>query len=200
MSKLMLDKIDAEFDINYEKGLYNFDDISTIENLPQRVVNSLKEVKPNNLFIINGKVIILFFNKEATKKEVFKKCWNFGEVPIVIIETETDFEIYNGFDYILNSKDILELDPIKQNGLNYLSLISGTYFKDNKFKQKNKRVDKVLLENIKYAREEILDNLNNLYPNKLKENRNIVNSLIGRIIFIRYLVSSAEVKYTSSAN
>lgn len=188
MSKLMLDKIDAKFDINYKKGLYNFNDISTIENLPQRVVKSLKEVKPNNLFIINGKIIILFFNKKANKEEVFKKCWNFGEVPIVIIETETDFEIYNGFDYILKSKDIFELEPIKQNGLNYLSLISGTYFKDNKLKQKNKRVDKVLLENIKYTREQILNNLNSLYTNKLKDNRNIVNSLIGRIIFIRYLV------------
>lgn len=188
MSKLIIDKIDEKFGINNKNGLYNFKDLDIIINLPQRVVKSLKEVEPDNLFVINGKVIILFFDEKANKEEVFKKCWNFGEVPIVIVETQTDFEIYNGFDFILNSKNILELELIKQDGLNYLSIISGTYFKETKFKQKNKRVDKVLLENIQYSRNQILDNLNSLYPNDIRQNKSIVNSLIGGIIFIRYLV------------
>jgi len=217
MSKLMIDKIYQNFDINHENGLYDFNKIDTIPNLPQRVCKSLREVEPNNLFVVNGKVVILFFNKDdKKKKEIFKKCWNFGEVPIVIIETETDFEIYNGFDYILKTENLFELELIKKDGLNYLSLISGTYFKDNKFKNKNRRVDKVLLENIKYVREEIIiklasdglqDKLKKLSREKnqkkkekivnsftpiesknLKSLQTIANSLIGRIIFIRYLV------------
>jgi len=188
MNKIKIDNIYKEFGINHENGLYNFTDIDTIPNLSQRACKSLKEVKPNNLFLINGKVVILFFDKKINKQDVFKQCWNFGEVPIVIIETETDFEIYNGFDYILKDENTLELEPIKKEGLNYLSLMSGRYFEDNKFNQKNKRVDKVLLENIRYARSEILDGLNFSYSENIKQHKNIANSLIGRIIFIRYLV------------
>lgn len=188
MSKIMIKNIDKKFGINHENGLYDFNDIDNISNLPQRVCKSLKEVKPNSLFIVNGKVVVLFFNKEAKKKEVFEKCWNFGEAPIVIIENETDFEVYNGFDFVLKTETSLELEPIKKDGLNYLSLISGTYFKDNKFKNRNRKVDKFLLENIKYAREQILDSFNHLYPEETKQNQSIANSLIGRIIFIRYLI------------
>ena len=120
MSKVMIKNIDKEFGINHENGLYNFNDIDNISNLPQRVCKSLKEVKPNSLFIVNGKVVILFFNKGAKKKEVFEKCWNFGEAPIVIIENESDFEVYNGFDFVLKTETSLELEPIKKDGLNYL--------------------------------------------------------------------------------
>ncbi len=79
---------------------------------------------------MSGKVIILFFNKDEKKEDIFKKCWNFGEVPIIIIEAESDFEIYNGFDYILNN-GVLELELLDNAELNYLSLMSGRYFKNN---------------------------------------------------------------------
>lgn len=215
MSELILDKINNDFNINYKNGLYSFDNINNIPNLSQRIIKSLTEIKPNNIFTINGKVIILFFNKDKNKKDIFKKCWNFGEAPIIIIENESDFEVYNGFEFILEN-GLFELEPLDSKDLNYLSLMSGRYFTEDKFEQKDKRVDKVLLKNIKDAREILIIKLANgdlqnkllklsLERNKdkkkkiintftdeesknLKPLQTIANSLIGRIIFIRYLI------------
>jgi len=165
-------------------SLHNFKSIKDT-NLPQRIIKSLEEVKPDNILIINEKPIILFFhsdneilNKEDGKQQVFKNCWNFAEAPIIIIENESDFEVYNGFVFITESKS---LDILSKGNLNYISILNGDYFKELKTKKENKRINKLLLENIKYTREELL-------KNGLKEHKNIVNSLIGRIIFIRYLI------------
>jgi hypothetical protein len=167
-----------------KESLFNLNNINNT-NLPQRIIKSLQEVKPDNILIINEKPIILFFhcNNEILKKEngeqqVFRNCWNFAEAPIIIIENESDFEIYNGFEFSIQSKS---LDTLPKNNLNYISILNGDYFKELKTKKENKRINKFLLENIKLTREELL-------KSGLKEHKNIVNSLIGRIIFIRYLI------------
>lgn len=167
-----------------EESLFNLKNIN-YTNLAQRIIKSLQEVKPDNILIINEKPIILFFHcdneilkKEKGEQQVFRNCWNFAEAPIIIIEKESDFEVYNGFEFITQSKS---LDTLPKNNLNYISILNGEYFKELKTKKENKRIDTVLLENIKYTREE-------LQKEGLKEHKNIVNSLIGRIIFIRYLI------------
>ncbi|HIP26232.1 MAG TPA: hypothetical protein EYG80_01070 [Flavobacteriaceae bacterium] len=165
----------------YVNGFHEY--TNDIPSLPQRLNRSLQVIKPKSLFILNSKPIILFFDKNVDKVSVFKQSWNFAEAPIIIIENETDFDIYNGFDYILDNGAFLLSQISKDNELNYISIISGKYFKDSKilFDKKDKKVDKKLLENIKEAREKLLD-IN------LKENTNIANALLGRIIFIRYLI------------
>ena len=167
-----------------EESLFNLKNIN-YTNLPQRIIKSLQEVKPDNILIINEKPIILFFHcdneilkKEKGEQQVFRNCWNFAEAPIIIIEKESDFEVYNGFEFITQSKS---LDTLPKNNLNYISILNGDYFKELKTKKENKRIDDVLLENIRYTREELL-------KDELKDHKNIVNSLIGRIIFIRYLI------------
>ena len=155
--------------------------LETLTNslLPQRLLKSLKEeIKPNEILIVNDKPLILFFNKNCDSKLIFKKCWNFAEAPIVIIEKEIDFEIYNGFEFIVETK---ELAKLSKDNLNYISILNGDYFKQIKINKKNKRIDKVLLQNIK-------DTRNLLLKNGLDKYKNIANSLIGRIIFIRYLI------------
>ena len=165
----------------YVNGFYEY--TKDIPTLPQRLNRSLQVIKPKSLFILKEKPIILFFDKNVDKESVFKQSWNFAEAPIIIIENETDFDIYNGFDYILENGNFLLNQIAKKNKLNYISIISGQYFKDSQkiFDKKDKKVDKKLLENIKEAREKLL-HIN------LKENMNIANALLGRIIFIRYLV------------
>jgi hypothetical protein len=162
----------------YVDGFHEYN--GDIPNLPQRLNRALKVIKPTSLFILNEKPIILFFDKSATKEKVFKKCWNFGEAPIIIIENENDFDIYNGFDYIIKDKSLTKLD---NDDINYLSLISGRYFENSKtvFEKKDNKLDTHLLKNIKDAREKLLK-LN------LEKNINIANALLGRIIFIRYLI------------
>lgn len=167
-----------------EKSLFNLNNINDA-NLPQRIIKSLEQIKPNNILIINEKPIILFFhkdneilNKTNGKQQVFKNCWNFAEAPIIIIENESDFDVYNGFEFITQNKS---LDKLPKNNLNYISILNGEYFKELKTKKENKRINKFLLENIKYTRDELL-------KEGLKEHKSIANSLIGRIIFIRYLI------------
>jgi len=163
----------------YVNGFHEY--TKNISSLPQRLNRSLEVIKPKSIFILNDKPIILFFDKNVDREKVFKQCWNFSEAPIIIIENEIDFDIYNGFDYILENgfslKEISEKDD-----LNYISIISGKYFKESKlFDKKDKKVDRKLLENIKYAREKLLS-IN------LKNHINIANALLGRIILVKYLI------------
>ncbi|SFV59908.1 Restriction modification enzyme [hydrothermal vent metagenome] len=174
-----LDFIDK--DNEYVDGFYEYTD--NIPTLPQRLNRSLQVIKPKSLFILNNKPIILFFDRSVDKEKVFKQCWNFAEAPIIIIENDSDFDIYNGFDYILENGDFLLKHLSKKNEPNYISIISGKYFENSQkeFEKKDKKVDKKLLENIKNAREKLLE-LN------LEYNINIANALLGRVIFIRYLI------------
>jgi len=162
----------------YVDGFYEYS--GDIPNLPQRLNRSLQVIKPTSLFILNEKPIILFFDKSANKEKVFKQCWNFAEAPIIIIENESDFDVYNGFDYIIEDKSLTKLD---NDNINYISLISGRYFENSKkvFEKKDNKLDTHLLKNVKDAREKLLK-LN------LEKNINIANALLGRVIFIRYLI------------
>jgi len=163
----------------YVNGLYDY--TSNIPNLPQRLNRSLKVIKPKSLFVVNNKPIILFFDKNVKKEKVFKQCWNFSEAPIIIIENDVNFDIYNGFDYIRKNGKFLLSEIANKDELNYISIISGKYFENANdiFNKKTKKVDKKLLENIKEAREKLL---------KLTDNKDIANALLGRVIFIRYLI------------
>ena len=74
----MLSKIDKSSNINLKNGLYSFNDIINTDFLPQRLIRSLGEIRPNFLFIFNLKPIILFFGKNKDKNEMFKQCWYFA--------------------------------------------------------------------------------------------------------------------------
>ncbi len=169
-------------DDNRVDGLVDYDSDVPLR-LPQRLNRSLKKVNPRSLLIVNYKPTILFFDKNVDREKVFKQCWNFSEAPIIIIENDTDFDIYNGFDYITKDGEFLLKEIEDRSKINYISIISGEYFAKTKdFSAKNiNKVDKKLLENIKYARDKLLS-LN------LSSHVDIANSLLGRVIFIRYLI------------
>ena len=167
------------------KNIYKYTKNIDLDSLPLRINKSLHAmvVSPQHIFILESKPIILFFPKQVNSEIIFKQCWNFSETPIVIIENEVDFDVYNGFDYI-HQNGIFLLNKIAQKDeLNYISIISGKYFGNSKdiFAKHDKKVDKKLLENIKEARKKLL-NLN------LEDHMDIANALLGRIIFIRYLI------------
>ena len=159
---------------------YSFDNISM---LPERTKKSLESIKPNKLFIYNNKPLILYFKttQNLNINDILKKYWNFSEAPIIFVESDTDIEVYNGFDFVLknNKPSPIKLDT---SNLSYYSLISGEYFKSQNFKSAKNRLDKVLLQNIKDARELLIQKLTT------EHKEHIANSLIGRVIFIRYLI------------
>ena len=105
-------------DDKYVNGFHEYTE--DISSLPQRLNRSLRVIKPKALFILNEKPIILFFDKSVDIQKIFKQCWNFSEAPIIIIENESDFDIYNGFDYILNNEKFSLTSIPNDNQLNYI--------------------------------------------------------------------------------
>ncbi len=166
----------------FEKHLIPYDDTIN-KSFPQRIAKSLKEVAPNKIFKFNDKPLILYFKttEKLTKDKIFRKYWNFSESPIIFIETQTDLEVYNGFSYILKNKKPAP-EELNIDNLNYLSLISGEYFNSDSFKKSDTRLDTLLLKNIKDARKELINKL------KYTDKEDLANALLGRIIFIRYLI------------
>jgi hypothetical protein len=136
------------------------------------------EISPYAILISVGKPLILFFEDNVNKELIFKQCWNFSESPIVFIETETDFELYNAYEFILDNGEFL-LEKLNKKNFNYISIINGDYFNQDVFKKAENKIDKKLLENIKNARIRLLAQ---------GANNELANALLGRVIFIRYLI------------
>lgn len=173
--------------INEENGLYIFAKKLYKNILSKRIEKILEEkLHPEAFFIFDKKILILFYKNIPSnqRKNIFKNCWNFGEAPIIIIEDHGSLEIFNGFHYIVEKKSLQKIST-ETNQLNYISIINGDFFQNasKDFEQKD-RVDYHLLRNIKDARELLINNCLDI---------STANALIGRIIFIRYLIDR-EVK------
>ena len=168
---------------NCQNGLHFFSDRNWKNRFSKRVedVISLK-LKPYAIYEFNNEPFILFFENRQ-KAEIHQWCWNLNSSPLIIIHEENQVKIYNGFSFD-NKEKFLRLlaENERQIGdFNYINLVSGKFLEKygKNFAEKN-RVDYKLLENIKTARD-ILIHEHNLEPA-------VVNSLIGRIIFVRYLI------------
>jgi len=140
------------------------------------------KIKPDAFFCIDNKPFILFFeNLGSKKKEKLKQIWNFNESPIVIISEQDSVEIYNGFEY-LNNEETLSLfgNGEKLNDFKYFELVTGnTWEKYEKHFNAKNRIDFHLLKNIESAREILIEQ---------SLTQNLTNSLIGKVIFVRYLI------------
>lgn len=160
-------------------------DLSDLENskftsLNNRVKESLLKIKPDAFFCINDEPLILFFENPDNLEKIQRQIWNFNQSPAIFINENNQWVIKNGFNLLENKQD-LETITNDISDFEYFKIITGQTWTDYKhyFENKN-RVDTYLLANIETARN-ILINKGNLHPT-------IANSLIGRVIFIRYLI------------
>lgn len=174
LEKLNLSKVD---------GLFHYEDLlsSKTDFLSVRSKDILKNlVKPNAFFCINNEPIILFFDKIDNILEIQKIIWNFNLSPAIFVNNGNEWVIKNGFK-LLENKEELDILSNDISDFEYFKLITGeTWAKyQEKFNYKN-RVDYHLLDNIDSARKILINNHN--LPHK------IANHLIGRVIFIRYLL------------
>ena len=132
-------------------------------------------------FCFDNKPLILFFNEPKDKQALHRAIWNFNESPIVIIVENNAVEIYNGFSFNKTNKllnHIGENDDL--DNFKYFQLVTGKTWEiyQTEISHKN-RVDYKLLENINAAQELLKD---------LGLSQSLANSLIGKIIFYRYLI------------
>lgn len=169
--------------MNSQNGLY-----MTAENnweglLPARVEWLFKDkLKPEAFFCIDNKPIVLFYNSPPEKEKLFKAIWNFNESPVVIINEPNSVDIFNGLSYLKEGKILEKLeDENNLKNFSYFQIVTGEAWQPyaSKLKYQN-RVDYKLLGNIKAARELIINDHN------LKDWQ--ANALIGKCIFIRYLI------------
>jgi len=164
-------------------GLHFFSENNWKNRFSKRVEEVIElKLKPYAIYEFNSEPFILFFENRQNA-EVHQWCWNLNSSPLIIIHEDNQIKIYNGFSFDNKEKFLrLLLENEKQVGdFNYISLVSGKFFEKygKKFEEKN-RVDYKLLENIKTARDKLI--------NDYRVKPAVVNSLIGRLLFVRYLI------------
>ncbi len=169
---------------NRRNGLFFFSENNWKNRFPKRVEEVIElKLKPDAIFEFNNEPFILFF-KNRQNTDIHQWCWNLNSSPlIIIIDEENQVKIYNGFSFDNKNRFLrVLLDDEKDLGdFTYINLVSGKFLEKygKQFEEKN-RVDYKLLENIKTARD-ILITGRCLPPG-------VVNSLIGRLLFVRYLI------------
>jgi hypothetical protein len=180
-----LDNLFQRLGLNTSNGLYFFTDAQWKTKLcfPSRIERLLLEkIRPDAFFCIDNKPLILFFTSPVDN-DLYKKIWNFNESPIVIVSHNDSITIYNGFKY---NTSLMELDQFGDtekeiDNFAYFSLVTGkTWECYQKELAHENRLDNFLLNNIKTAR--------NILVTKKHLTVKIANALIGKCIFIRYLL------------
>ena len=169
---------------NRENGLYYFTEHKWKNKFSRRVEEIIEnKLKPYAIYDLNNEPFILFFDNPENPGDIHKWCWNINSSPIIIVNEGNQVKIYNGFSFD-NKERFLALlteSEKKIDDFSYLNLVSGRFIEKygSQFKKTN-RVDYKLLENIEAARDILIK--------KHGLDSSIVNSLIGRIIFVRYLI------------
>jgi hypothetical protein len=136
----------------------------------------------------------LFF-ENSKDRDLHKKIWNFNEVPVVITIDNGNVEILNGF-HLLESGEhkglLAKLGSQKLTDFSYFKLVTGKTWEDYQQELNNKnRVDYKLLSNINDAREQIIGffpETDNENEERKKTYSRITNALLGKVIFVRYLI------------
>lgn len=150
---------------------------------PNRVKRLIeRRILPDAFFCFDNKPLILFFNNPADKEELHKAIWNFNECPIAIIIEQDSVEIFNGFNYLKEKSSLEKIGGSdKLNDFSYFELVTGrTWEQYNEHLGYKNRIDYHLLENIKAARD--------LLVTEHELDTKIVNAIIGKSIFVRYLI------------
>ncbi|WP_228433345.1 DNA methyltransferase [Chryseobacterium arthrosphaerae] len=155
------------------------------EFLNSRLKASLIKLAPIAFFCIKNEPLILFFDNYKNLNEFEEKeiqIWNFNQSPVIFINDRNKWVIKNGFK-LLNSRFGLEEIPnSKIKDFDYFEIITGkTWDKYQKEFSIENRVDYFLLNNISEFRQKLISPDFNLHPK-------IANFLIGRAIFVRYLI------------
>lgn len=154
--------------------------------LSSRVLNLIQA--PNGpfhqmsaLFVFGGKPLIFFFEKPNDRESLFKAIWNLNDVPIVIIIDDDRVDVFNGFKYEKELRALSRIDEANVlEKLSYFKIVTGSSWEAYKSSLGyHNRVDYYLLKNIEYAQKKIQD---------AGVTRNLANRLIGKMIFMRYLI------------
>lgn len=202
----MLEKLFKKLGYNRQNGLYIFSESekNILDNFPSRIsrvlidvikpyaifsLNSYKENEEDHVKPFNNPLILFYDNPSEDEYNLIPKhSFNLSRSPIIIINRDNNIEIFNGFDFSENDKGWLKSIEIDHNLLSISKLRSGKGWKSihEKYFTKIKTVDRYLLSNITDARRILIARENDFPAGNLAPD--VANRLIGRLIFIRYLI------------
>ena len=169
------------------KELYYYEKLASLKGkISLQNIKSIKEVKPYAFYCIENKPFVLFFekiNNEYERKELNKKIWNM-QIPVVIFDDVDKIKIYNGSKLDINEVSIELLEEIdkkdcnKETDFSFWNIINQRFWIKYKKNYSNKKLNELMLENIKYITEQLKEKYHISYATRL----------ILRMIFIRYLI------------
>lgn len=195
-----LHQLYEQLGLNKENGLFFLgEDHLWISRFPYRVSRIIKYViKPDAFFCLysedNSEEIndhpkpfnqsfILFFDNPDSEKEkiIHKQVINFGLAQAIFINRNNTLDLFHGNDFLVSDiKRLKQLDDSQIENFSFINQIRGNVFKT--LGERRDTIDKYLLKNITDARRILVakDGLN-LLPK-------VANRLIGRLLFISYLI------------
>lgn len=197
-----------------KNGLHYFEEREEWERFfPFRVIRALHNIKPyafystemenDNDRMPSSTPLILFIDNtnNIDVKTLYHNIWN-SQIPIAIIDNGNEWQVYNG--YLLNEEENRNIETLVEatnyeklksiesstiDLFSYLNIHSGKLWKDIGAKfledKQRKRLDTFLLENIKSAMQYLTRGKDKILSDK---SRDIANNIIGRLIFVRYLI------------
>lgn len=161
------------------------------------IQNKLDLINPDAIYIYNNQPLILFFDLSGNtdikrEKDIHKKVWSFDYSPIAFVIKNQDIKVYNALNYIKNEGHLEELNLTNEEIIEKFSFwniqsaeiwvwFQKEYIDSYKGKETKKRVNERLFQNIKDVRNKLIDKEND-------PEGSIPNSLILKLIFIRYLI------------
>ena len=179
IQRLGYDKSDKLF---YLPDIYSCDDLSWHD---RRV---LKELAPYAAYVVDGKVLAIFFDDLINRKDVTiqSKIWN-AQVPVVISDEGNLVRIYNGksmeksVDNRIRLLDIVTYDRDECSEVvdfSFWNITNSLALKSYENSLTKKTLNEFLIENLRYI------------SMRLKKDYNIsfANKLMLRVLFIRYLI------------
>lgn len=176
-----IDQLIIRLNLSTGQGLYYFHQSEWQNNgFSYRIKKAIEAIKPYAFYSINNEPFILFFGNDTRDiQKIHNQAWNF-QAPVVIIDNGSEWQIFNGFSLAKN-KIFLEKLTDKENidDFSFWNLHSGRTWEKYSEAFKKKRLDAYLLENISAA-------IELLRAERLT--REEANSVIGRLIFTRYLI------------
>ncbi len=180
---------------NKDEGNYCIDLNNVISGFHKDIQQRIESIEPDAVYFFNSQPLILFFDLTEQKRnldELYKKVWSFDNTSIIFIIEKTEIKVFNALNYIKDKKqNSLEEITLSQQEIgrlfNLWELESGKtwewfqekYIENKRGKKQTLRVNERLFSNIKKVREDL---------KKFELSENDANSLILRLIFIRYLI------------
>jgi hypothetical protein len=175
----------------------NIKDGPVFDGFTSELQKKLDIIQPDAFFVFNNHPFILFFDltqKSSIEENIYKQVWSFDYAPVIFIIKNDEVKIFNALDFNKKFNRLEEINITEdernlifsfwnlQSGFTWKTWYQERYIGNGK-NLTHRRANQKLFENIKQVREALTNSKTNNY---ISDDQ--ANTLILRLIFIRYLI------------